>query len=88
MRTQKNTKQLKVRDERLERRQVLYETNMNKSIIIQLQDSLRSAGYNPGPIDGRLGSGTLRAVDNYQRDKDLPRGELTLKTLSALGIEY
>ena len=88
MRTQKDAKQLKGRDEPLERRQVIYETNMNKNIIIQLQRSLRSAGYNPGPIDGRLGSGTLRAVDNFQRDKDLPRSGLTLKTLSVLGIEY
>lgn len=82
------SKRLKVGDERLEWRQVLCETNMNKSIIAQLQKSLKNAGFNPGPADGILGRGTLRAVDNYQLDRGLPRGGLTLKTLSSLGIEH
>ncbi|MCB1850710.1 MAG: peptidoglycan-binding protein [Gammaproteobacteria bacterium] len=81
------TKRQKVGEERLEWRQVLCETNMTKDIVSRVQQKLKEAGYNPGAIDGVVGGGTLRAVDNYQREKNLPRGGLTLLTLDALGIK-
>ena len=81
------TKRQKVGDERLEWRQVLCETNMTKDIVTRVQQSLKDAGYNPGSIDGVVGGGTLRAVDNYQREKNLPRGGLTIRTLESLGVK-
>lgn len=81
------TKRLKVADERLEWRQVLCETNMTKDIVTRVQQALKSAGYDPGAIDGVIGGSTLRAVDRYQREKGLPHGGLTLRTLEALGVK-
>ncbi len=81
------TKRSKVGDERLEWRQVLCETNMTKEIVTQVQEALKKAGYDPGSADGVVGGATLRAVDNYQRSKDLPRGGLTIRTLETLGVK-
>ncbi|MCB0059135.1 MAG: peptidoglycan-binding protein, partial [Caldilineaceae bacterium] len=77
-------KRVKVSDERLEWRKVLCETNMTKDIMTQLQNALKAAGFNPGPIDGEIGAQTMRAVDDYQRAKGMERGGLTLSTLEAL----
>ena len=79
-------KRQKVGNERLEWRQVLCETNMTKDIVTSVQQKLKEAGFNPGSIDGVIGGGTLRAVDNYQREKNLPRGGLTIRTLESLGV--
>jgi hypothetical protein len=81
------SKRTKVGDERLEWRQVLCETNMTKDIVARVQEALKSAGYNPGAADGVLGGATLRAVDDYQRDKGLPTGGLTIRTLESLGVK-
>jgi hypothetical protein len=81
------SKRNKVSDERLEWRQVLCETNMTKDVIVRLQQALQQAGYRPGPADGVMGGATLRAVDAFQQDKDLPRGGLTILTLESLGVK-
>lgn len=80
-------KRVKVTEERMEWRSVLCETNMNKRIMTDLQRALKAAGFNPGPIDGSIGTQTMRAVDNYQRAKGMERGGLTLSTLEALGVK-
>ncbi len=80
-------KQVKVADERLEWRQVLCETNMSEGIISQLQRSLKTQGYDPGPIDGSVGRQTMEAVEQYQLKKGLERGGLTLATLKSLGVK-
>jgi hypothetical protein len=81
------TKRNKISDESLEWRQVLCETNMTKNVIVRLQESLEQAGYKPGIADGVMGGATLRAVDAYQQDKELPRGGLTILTLETLGVK-
>ena len=80
-------KRTKVGDERLEWRQVLCETNITKDIVSRVQQALLTAGFNPGTPDGVVGGATLRAVDEYQRSKGLPRGGLTIRTLESLGIK-
>lgn len=80
-------KRVKVADERREWRSVLCETNMTPGILTELQQALKAAGFDPGPIDGSLGAQTMRAVDDYQRTKNLERGGLTLSTLKALGLK-
>ena len=81
------TKTVKVGDERLVWRQILCQTNMTKEVVQQIQQQLTSAGFDPGSIDGKVGAGTMRAVDAYQRAKDLPRGGLTMRTLESLGVK-
>ena len=80
------TKRVKVSDQRLEWRSVLCQTNMTPGIISEVQRALKAAGFDPGPIDGVVGSATLRAVSAYQREKGLPRGGLTMDTLKSLGV--
>jgi hypothetical protein len=81
------TKRRKVSDDSLEWRQVLCETNMTKDVIVRLQEALENAGYKPGAADGVMGGATLRAVQDFQQDKGLPRGGLTILTLETLGVK-
>jgi peptidoglycan hydrolase-like protein with peptidoglycan-binding domain len=39
--------------------------------IKDIQTALRRAGYRPGPIDGKFGPKTLRAVEQFQRNQGL-----------------
>jgi hypothetical protein len=77
---------VKVSDGRLEWRTILCETNTTPDVIRELQTALRDAGYRAGPIDGSLGYMTLQAVEAFQRDHDLPTGQLTMETLYELGV--
>ena len=79
-------KTVRVADGRMEWRQVLCETNMTSDIIVDVQRALLGAGHDPGPIDGIYGGRTRAAVRSFQQAKNLPRGGLTLGTLSALGV--
>ena len=38
----------------------------------RVQQALGRAGYDPGPIDGRAGAKTKRAIREFQRDNNLP----------------
>jgi len=80
------TKTVKVSEEGLEWRQVLCETNMSVDIVKGIQAALNKAGFDAGVVDGRIGTGTLRAVDAFQRKNGLSRGGLTFDTLKALGV--
>lgn len=76
----------KATDGQMEWRAILCETNTTVEIIKKLQGALRSAGYEPGPMDGSLGWQTMAAVKKYQEAKGLPSGQLTMETLHQLGI--
>ncbi len=67
-------------------REILCETNVSPGIVRDIQSALLKLGHEPGPIDGRLGSKTMRAVADFQRAKGLPTGQLTLATVDALGV--
>jgi len=43
----------------------------NGSAVSQIQAGLTELGYNPGPIDGAMGSQTESAIRAYQRDNKL-----------------
>jgi peptidoglycan hydrolase-like protein with peptidoglycan-binding domain len=71
----------------LEWRPVLCETNMNDSTVTRVQRALKSAGFDPGPIDGKAGGKTMDALNAYQRSKGLPEDRyLNLQTLQSLGV--
>ena len=71
----------------MEWRSILCQTNMTGTRVSQIQQALKKAGYNPGPIDGVIGAQTITAVNAFQRDKGLPVDKyLNVKTLNALGI--
>jgi len=49
--------------------------------IKQIQTALKSAGFNPGSIDGKLGARTKRALREFQKSKGLTQdGEIDFKT--------
>lgn len=82
----KVAKRIKVGDASLEWREILCKTNTTPDVVRRLQSNLRSKGFNPGPIDGVIGSQTMGAVRAFQRSKGLPVGQLTIGTLNALGM--
>ena len=66
--------------------QILCKTNTTPGLIMRLQKILKLKKYNPGKIDGTYGAETKRAVNQYQRDKGIPSGALTLETLQSLNL--
>lgn len=60
-------------------------TTMGK--ISQIQEALRVRGYDPGPSDNVLGAKTREALTKFQKDNNLPVGNLNVETMRALGVE-
>lgn len=58
-----------------------------KVSVRQVQQALVTAGYVPGPVDGRLGPRTRAALRLFQQNKALDdNGEIDWLTLQALGL--
>ena len=57
--------------------------------VLHVQKRLEELGFDPGPIDGLMGSRTRRAIRNFQKQAVLPvTGELDPRTLDALAPPY
>ena len=55
--------------------------------IKKVQETLRDKGYDPGPIDGVMGSQTREAISQYQKSENLPvTGHLDAETAGKLGV--
>ena len=68
-------------------REILCDTNTTPGKVREIQSALKTAGYNPGSVDGELGPATVNAVSAYQQSKGLSgNGVLTAKTVKALGL--
>ena len=68
-------------------RSILCETNMTVARIADIQRALAAAGYNPGAADGVIGSGTIRAFNEFQAANGLPVDKyLNVDTIKALGV--
>jgi peptidoglycan hydrolase-like protein with peptidoglycan-binding domain len=48
--------------------------------------ALAALGYDPGPADNVLGPQTRKALLQYQKDNELPQGNLNKETLKALRL--
>lgn len=84
---QKVTKKMVDVTSHMEWREILCETNMTRSTISKVQSALKAKGFNPGPIDGAVGSQTMKAANAFQKSKKLLVTEyLTINTLKALGL--
>ncbi len=65
-------------------------TNANSGgdLIVEVQQALANAGYDPGKIDSELGPQSKSAIAKFQRENGLAAtGRITRATLSALGIQ-
>ncbi len=67
-------------------RPILCETNTTKDIVVKIQRALDKAGYNPGDIDGVLGSSTISALSAFQADNGMATGQLTMSAIKKLGV--
>ena len=81
------TKRDMVKDGELAWRPILCETNADRTTVTAIQRALKSAGHDPGPIDGVIGRNTLAAVTSYQKSKGLPSGQITYATLDSLNVK-
>jgi peptidoglycan hydrolase-like protein with peptidoglycan-binding domain len=55
--------------------------------IKKVQQTLRDKGFDPGPIDGHMGSQTREAISQYQKSENLPvTGHLDAETAGKLGV--
>ena len=68
-------------------KEILCGDKLTASKIIAIQQALKDKGYDPGPLDDVFGSQTKAALIKYQRDKNLPEGNLNMETLKSLGVE-
>ncbi len=68
--------------------EILCAADTTPGVIRRVQQALKDQGYEPGPIDGVMGSQTRAALTKYQQAKGLPLGNLNKETLSSLGLGY
>lgn len=60
-------------------------TDMHAGEVRQVQERLKDAGFNPGPVDGLLGTQTKEAIKDYQKAQGLPQsGQLDEPTRELL----
>jgi len=83
----KVTKTDRVSEGHMEWKPVLCQANMTTAKVQEIQRALKAAGSYFGPIDGVVGSQTIRGVQKYQKSKGLtPTRFLTIETVKALGV--
>lgn len=58
----------------------------NEATVKKVQVLLYLSGYTPGRIDGTLKEQTQTALKKYQEENNIPIGDLSQKTLNALGV--
>src|SRR5678815_4797007 len=69
------------------RKQWSNQTVVNRDVR-QVQTALRSRGFDPGPVDGVMGSKTTMAIRNFQLSQGLtPSGMMDEATMNALHIQ-
>ena len=54
--------------------------------VFRIQKALKQRGFNPGPVDGKLGPATVKALTAFQETKGLKTGTLNRDTLRALNL--
>jgi outer membrane murein-binding lipoprotein Lpp len=81
------SKQIKTSEGQMEWREILCQTNMTRDRISDIQRALQAKGFDPGPIDGIVGTRTMAAVHNFQKSSNLPTDKyLNVATIKALGV--
>ena len=69
-------------------REVICNNKVIAELNNQIQLALIQKGYDAGPSDGIIGTKTKAALVKFQKDNNLPIGNLNIETLDALGIDY
>ncbi len=69
-------------------RAVLCESEITTSRVIQIQEILESKGLYEEEIHGRIDKYTREALVAFQKENNLPVGQLDYETLDVLGVDY
>ena len=67
-------------------REVLCQKNASPAVIADIQKALASKGYDPGAVDGHIGSKTVSAMQKFEADNNLPQGQISIEAVKALGV--
>ncbi|MGK0272636.1 MAG: hypothetical protein ACI88H_003309 [Cocleimonas sp.] len=59
---------------------------IQQNIVYGIQAALKSKGFNPGKLDGKMGPNTAKALKAFQNSRGLPVGVLSKDTFRALGL--
>ena len=68
-------------------REVLCQKNASPAVITDIQKALAAKGYDPGAIDGHIGSKTVSAMQKFEADNNLPQGQISIEAVKALGVD-
>ena len=64
----------------------LSKTAIKQNIVYGIQAALKSKGFGPGKLDGKMGPNTAAALKAFQSSRGLPVGVLSKDTFRALGL--
>lgn len=67
--------------------EILCAAKTSDNAVTQVQKALNAKGYNVGAADGIMGIKTRAMLVQFQKDNNLPEGNLNIATLKALGLE-
>ena len=67
--------------------EILCAAKTTDNVVRSVQERLNDLGYNVGKADGILGTITRGQLAKYQKDNNLPVGNLNMETLRALGVQ-
>ena len=86
---QKKNEEIALLKERLKEKEEISKSSFpeakRRPSVKQIQLALRNAGYNPGPIDGKIGKQTRQAIKAFQKANGLtPDGKVGRKTWELL----
>jgi len=86
---QKKNEEIALLKERLKEKEEISKSSFpeakRRPSVKQIQLALRNAGYNPGPIDGKMGKQTRQAIKAFQKANGLtPDGKVGRKTWELL----
>jgi len=65
---------------------VLCDVNVTRTKVREIQTALKRANYYRGPIDGIVGSATMKGIANFQKARGLVQAGITIESLRALGV--
>ncbi|WP_083608232.1 peptidoglycan-binding domain-containing protein [Teredinibacter haidensis] len=78
----------KLEDEgKMEWRSILCDTNATPVLVTNLQRTLNEKGFNAGAVDGVIGRDTIKAINAYQAENDLPQDRyINMETIRHLNL--
>ena len=68
--------------------EVLCKDQITPDVVKQIQNQLSNLGYYPGPSDNVVGKMTKAALVEFQRDNNLPVGQIDMKSMDMLGVSF